>query len=229
MASRKPKPVEIKPISINPSAAHKPENEDRDDLENEQEDQFPLEQTLEGARAEDAANAAANSHQEYVDGRGVGNPAPTRIKLKWTDAMRGVVLTAIDDYFGSAGAMPSILDLFEIVKDDYAFARLGGVLNHRDVPLFSPQSLQAGVNAIRKKVAEKIVDEIKLNGSTDLVPLPSLARVQTVRTKQVTDARALGLLIANLPALRAKREADAQALEQALGNESSGTQDGTEA
>lgn len=212
MASRKPKPIEVRPISINPDAGHKPEDEDRDELENEQEeegaDQLPLEQTLEEARAEDAANG----HQETNKGtEGSGVATSSRIKLKWTDAMKAATIAAIYDYRESAGAMPSILDLFEILQGDVEFEPLAGKLNHKGAPLFSPQSLQAGVNAIRKRVANDIAAEIKLNGHTDLSPLPSLARVQTTRVQRVTDSRALGLLIA-------QREASLKAVKDAAGD-----------
>lgn len=212
MASRKPKP-----ISINPRAAHKPEDADDSQHYSEPEygaePQLPLEQTLEEALAEDSANG----HQEPEDddneeeSTGTGTDAPTRIKLKWTQPMKDAVIHAIYDYQESAGAMPSILDLYEILKDDVEFDHLDGKLNHKNAPIFSPASLQAGVNAIRKTTAKDIAVEIKLHGSTELAPLPSLARVQTTRTQRVTDTRALGLLIA-------QREASLKAAKEAASN-----------
>jgi hypothetical protein len=208
MASRDRKP---KPISINPGASHKPEDEPNTELADFSGE--PVQQTLEEARAEEAASKAASGHQEPEDGSGDGESSggtgtPARIKLKWTKPMQEAVLTAINDYLQSAGAMPSVLDLYEILKKDDAFAHTVGQLNHKGAPLFSPTSLQAGVNAIRKSVAKDIAAEIKLNGTTDLAPLPKLAKVQTTRTPRVSDARALGLMIANLPALKALREAE---------------------
>ena len=215
MASRKPKPVEVKPgkresdndlfspkpISLNPNADHKPEDELDMDLADSG---APVELTLEEARAEDEHKSGGDSGGKDSDDSGPSTPA--RIKLKWTDAMKHATVTAINDYLQSAGAMPSILDLFEILLSDKAFAHLEGHLNHKGVLLFSPQSLQAGVNAIRKQTAKDIAADVKANGSTSLIPLPSLARVQVERTKRVTDTRALSQYIANLPALRAKRE-----------------------
>lgn len=204
MASRKPKPVEVKPshspkpISINSNAAHKPEDYDPDmELTDSGES---IEQTLEEARAEDAASATASDSIE------VEPATPPRIKLKWTDNMKRVAVGAINDYLQSAGAMPSILDLYEVLKDDEAFIHTAGKVNHKNVPLFSPQSLQVGINSLRKQTAKDIADDLASNGRTDLIPLPSLARVQVDRKKWVTDTRALSQFIANLPALRAMRD-----------------------
>lgn len=212
MASRKPRAVEVKPISINPNSKHRPEDDpDREVFEylDSLDSAEPVQQTLEEARAEEAASRAhdaTNGHQDPDDGS--QDPVTVRIKLKWTPEMKRAATTAINDYLESAGAMPSILDLYEILKEDDAFAHTIGRTNHKGAPLFSPLSLQSGINAIRKQTAKDIANDIKLHGTTNLIPLASLARVQVERTKRVTDTRAISEYIASLPALKAKREAE---------------------
>lgn len=210
MASKKPKP-----ISINPRAAHKPE--DADSYDPPEDGQEPI---LAEARAEEAAHATANGHQEPGNKPESGSEGVVvHIKLKWTPEMKRAATTAINDYLDSAGAMPSILDLYEILKEDDAFAHTAGKVNHKGQPIFSPLSLQSGVNAIRKQVAKDIANDLKLHGTTNLIPLASLARVQVERTKRVTDTRAISEYIASLPALKAKREAELAASQEANANE----------
>lgn len=214
MATRKPKPIEVHPISVNPNATHKPEDVEPGadgyarawDFASEEQ---PFEQTLEEARAEEETDddTAGNDDTDTA-----ASTTPKRIKLKWTDEMKHAVLTGINDYLQSAGALPSILDLFEVVQSDPAFAHLDGRLNHKGEPVFTPASLQVGVNAIRKTVASAIA-----NGAQDVAPLPRLAKVQTTRTPRVSNAVALGKMIASLPALRALREAEMAEIANGIG------------
>jgi len=207
MANKKPKP-----ISINPHADHKPEdaepNMELADFSGE-----PIEQTLEEARAEEAAtgfdaenppeNPLSISHSDAV---AAVNNAPTRVRLN-TKPIRAAIATAALDYLSTAGVMPSILDLFEIVREDPALAHLTNLTDDDGNPLFNHRKLASQVNRIRKDQQAAIAAKKSQGEPTDdMVVLPPLARTQRTVTPRVSDAEALARLVAERLARLPKAE-----------------------